>query len=327
MLHSEIRLGPGVYDNLDDEIYHGDCCEGPSISSTGVRQVLSDPAVYWEGSALNPEVKAKRAQEMAEARAKGEAPKKRHFDKGKAGHVMVLEPHRLQDSVSVVPAELLGANGSLSTKAAKAFAAEQSALGRSVLKPDEWEAICDVGDILTNSGWFLDLVDGYVPEQSHIWRDDVTGVYLKSRPDLTPPSADRFILDVKYTDVEDIDQWVKKSLVDFRLDIQAAFQMWGVEVSHGFQVPGVCYVVINPKKKRVALRTIRVANDVHRDMLTAARLDLRAGINRFADCWDRGVWPSPWDKAADMIPPDFRLRQIQKQVTESGAAFSAGYSA
>lgn len=44
----------GVWD-ISIERYHEQCCDGPSISSSGLRTIWSDsPAHYWATSALNP---------------------------------------------------------------------------------------------------------------------------------------------------------------------------------------------------------------------------------------------------------------------------------
>ncbi|MCR9276214.1 MULTISPECIES: PD-(D/E)XK nuclease-like domain-containing protein [unclassified Mameliella] len=319
----EILLGPGVYDDLPNDIYHGDCCEGPSISSSGLRVVRKDPAKFWDGCAMNPEVKARKEKEREDARSKGIVIPKRHFDRGSAAHVLTLEPEKITESVSVVPADLLGANGSLSTKAAKAFVAEQQALGRAVLKPEEWDMVCDMADALQSNAQAMDLMDGCTIEQSHIWKDTQTGMFIKSRPDMTPTEAHRWIVDYKTTDHEDIDVWVKKSLVDTRLDIQAALQMWGVYEATGYSIPGVAYLVQNTKTKRVAVRYLSKGSD----LLAAARQDLRDGLNAFARCWEDGHWPSPWDRIEEMVPPGFREREIEKQLSERAAIFPGEFAA
>lgn len=319
----EILLEAGVYDDLPDDIYHGDCCAGPSISSTGLRQMLGDPATYWSKSALNPDVKEAKRKEREEAKAAGIVIPKRYFDRGKAAHVLTLEPEKITGAVSVVPADILGSNGSLSTKAAKAFVAEQQALGRSVLKPDEWEMVCDMAEALQDDSYAMSLMDGCAVEQSHIWQDPQTGTYIKSRPDMTPPEEGRWIVDYKTTDIEDIDTWVRKSLVDVRLDIQAALQMWGVHEATGWSCPGVAYIVQNTKTKRVAVRLMPKGSD----MLAAARQDIRQALNMFAHCWAEGEWPSPWDQVEEMTPPDFRARAIERQLAERAPIFPGEFAA
>lgn len=287
----EIRLTSGIYDDLDDEIYHGDCCDGPSVSSTGLSMVMKDPAKYWDGSSLNIEVRGAKEKARLDAAKAGKVSAKRHFDRGKAAHILVLEPQKIVDAESVVPADILGANGSLGTNKARQFVGTQQARVRSVLKPDEWDTVCDMVESLGNHSYAMGLMEDFAIEQSHFWTNHKTGVYIKSRPDLPQPEEDRWIVDYKTTDAEDIDQWSKKSLCDFRLDMQAALQMWGVHEAHGFSYPGIAYLVQSTKTKRVAVRFLPKGSN----LLAAARLDLREVLNTFALCWADMIWPSPWD--------------------------------
>lgn len=323
------QVVPGVYDDLDDETYHGDCCPGPSLSSTSIRQVLKDPGDFWDQSILNPAVKAAKAEERARAEAEGTAPPPgtRKFNKGKAAHLLLLEPHRVEGCVAVIPDDILASNGALSTKAAKAFVAEQTDLGRTVLKEEEWQTICDMADALSADSRVMRLLSGCKLEQSHIWQDHETGVYIKSRPDICPQESGTFVIDYKTTDAADIDQWVNKSLCDFRLDMQAALQMWGAHESLGIETHGVCYIVQSVKTKRVALRYITNQTATGRDLLAVARQDLRAGINTFARCWSERKWPSYWSGMAEMFPPQRREREIEKQLTDIPPVFPGEYAA
>jgi hypothetical protein len=130
-------------------------------------------------------------------------------------------------------------------------------------------------------------------------------------------------VDYKTTDIEDIDQWVKKSLSDFRLDIQAALQMWGFHEATGMSAPGVAYIVQSTKTKRISIRYIRAGSD----MLAAARLDIREAVNIFAHCWDTSDWPSPWDEEAEMVPPPWRMREIERRLEETPAIFPGEFAA
>lgn len=47
---------PGIYPDIPAEDYHGtEICAGPSISASGLKQVLDCPAKYWWTSPLNPD--------------------------------------------------------------------------------------------------------------------------------------------------------------------------------------------------------------------------------------------------------------------------------
>lgn len=63
---------PGVYD-LSMAEYHGDCCDSPSVSSSGLRTIWSQsPAHYWYNSPYNPN--------------RPEPKERAHFSIGKAAH-------------------------------------------------------------------------------------------------------------------------------------------------------------------------------------------------------------------------------------------------
>jgi len=263
----------GVYD-IPMEVYHGDCCVGPSISNSGIKQILADPAEYWRKSALNPD--------------RVEQETKRHFNIGTSAHLLFLEPDTVNGLVSVVPSDILASNGAMSTKAAKEFKAKQEELGRTVITENEWK-------------------------QSLFWQDEETGVWLKTRPDTMPRESGRYIVDYKTTDFEDIASWERQATADTRLDIQAASQLWGCKAAAQIEAKGVLYIVQSKKPPhRVALRFIHAGSLLHE----IGRVDLRTGINSFAQCWETGEWPSPWDDVKELSPPDWRMRQIERQLEE-----------
>lgn len=323
----DTRLPAGVYDGLPNEVYHGDCCVGPSISSTGIRVCARDPFLYWQSSPLNPAV-AMREEEERIAREESELPpppasKFTRFAKGSAAHLMLLEPELVSQGIAVVDKSLLASNGALSTKAAKAFVQEQAEAGRVVLKPEEWGYICDMADALGSNSRVMKLLEGGAVEQSHIWQDAETGVYLKSRPDIMPASGGKWIVDYKTTDRDDIEGWERASTCDHRLDMQAALQMAGAYETCGMEPQGVVYIVQHVKTARIALRWFD--RDEHADIINAARLDLRRGINAFAHCWNSGNWDGPWEIETGITPPDFRERQILKQLEDNPTAFVGRY--
>lgn len=288
----------GVYD-IPMEVYHGDCCVGPSISNSGIKQILADPAEYWRKSALNPD------------RVKGES--KRHFNIGTSAHLLFLEPDTVNGLVSVVPSDILASNGAMSTKAAKEFKAKQEELGRTVITENEWNMVCDMADVLADNEIVARALAETDIEQSLFWRDEETGVWLKTRPDTMPRESGRYIVDYKTTDFEDIASWERQATADTRLDIQAASQLWGCKAAAGIEAKGVLYIVQSKKPPhRVALRFVHAGSLLHE----IGRVDLRTGINSFAHCWETGEWPSPWDDVKELNPPDWRMRQIERQLEE-----------
>lgn len=290
----------GHYD-LTNEEYHGDCCDGPSLSASSIKQLVSDPSEYWLNSPLNPDrVKPK---------------ENKAFNVGTAAHTMVLEPELLGETISVIPNDILASNGALSTKAAKAFVAEQTDLGRTVIKESEWQAVCDMADAISANQVVMRAMAGTLNEQSLIVKDEEAGIYIKSRPDQMPQESGRFIVDLKTTDRTGIDAWERSSMVDLRYDIQGGLMLWSLEKVLGIKPAGVMYVVVcKEPPHRVAVRTLRIASDTGRALLDNGWLDVKQGVATFLECWETGVWPSPWDSVTDIIPPDWHMRRIEKRL-------------
>lgn len=305
--HIDVKIDEaGAYD-LEMDVYHGDCCTGPSISNSSIKQLLADPSEYWRKSPLNPD----RVKEAS----------KRHFNIGTSAHLLLLEPDTVNGIISVIPNDLLASNGALSTKAAKEFKATQEDLGRVVITEAEWNMVCDMADVLSDNDYVTRALVDMDIEKSLIWPDEETGVFLKTRPDVMPRESGRYVVDYKTTDFEMIESWEKQATADVRLDIQAAMQMWGCEEAAGIEPRGVLYVVQCKKPPhRVALRFVHPRSILH----DAGRHDLRRGINIFAECWESGHWPSPWDQVKELTPPDWRLRQIERQLEDSSTGLPHG---
>jgi hypothetical protein len=110
---------------IDEAEYHGDPAPKPSLSSSLAKLLLDrSPLHAWTASPrLNPAWEP----EVSDV-----------FDVGRAAHRAVLG--RGGDYVAY-PEALLGANGAASTKAAKEWAEEQRAAGRTPLKREQVDAV------------------------------------------------------------------------------------------------------------------------------------------------------------------------------------------
>jgi hypothetical protein len=98
---------PGCY-LMPIEAYHSDCAAGPSISSSGLRQIEQEsPAHYWAQSYLNPD---REQEEDSEA-----------FILGRAAHHLLLGEGSFAQKFCVRPAEW----SDWRTKAAQQWRADQ----------------------------------------------------------------------------------------------------------------------------------------------------------------------------------------------------------
>lgn len=123
----------------------------------------------------------------------------RVMDLGDLAHAALLEPHRLATDYVAVPDELLATNGAMSTKDAKAFKATNEALGITVLKSNDFDAVTEmVKSVQAKLGPWLTAPAKI--EHAIYWTDESTGIRCKCRPDfLVVNDKACVVLDVKTT--------------------------------------------------------------------------------------------------------------------------------
>lgn len=194
---------PGVH-IMDEATYHGDPAPAPSLSSTLARLILAkSPLHAWTAHPrLNPQ---------------WEPVEKKTFDIGRAAHRAVLG--RGADFVAYPP-ELLASNGAASTKEAKAWAEEQRAEGRTVLKSDEVDQIGDMADAvqrqLAAMGIKLD------PARSEmVALAEIDGVWCRAMIDNAPADPRLPLYDLKTT-TDASPEALAKTIASYGYDVQAA---------------------------------------------------------------------------------------------------------
>lgn len=271
---------PGIYRGLPIETYHGDCCDGPSVSSSGLRTIWAEsPAAYWVGSPFNP------ARIEKESRA--------YFDLGQAAHLLLLGEGEFDKRFVVRPADF----PDYRTKAAREWRDAQIAAGRAVLTQDQVETIRGMAGALpwqqASSGWSVPesglanseiaraLLDGEV-EHSIIHRDGPTGVWVKTRPDAIP-RADRVIADLKTTAAP----IAEKAIWDHHYPMQGALVADALRAVTG--ETGHTFVLIFVSTSAPYTVTVREINQD--DLAIASRMN-RAALDTFARCMERREWPA-----------------------------------
>ena len=269
--HGEIITEPGIYD-MPNAWYHADCCDGPSISSTGLRTIYAQsPAHYWFKSALNPERDPEDDEEETEA-----------LRIGRAAHLLLLEPALFHAQVIARPPMF----DSWRTNAAKAWRAEKQLEGFTVLNPDEMQRIAGIANALRAHPLFAEgILDGDI-ERSLIWKDQKTGVWLKARPDAIPRGSNVFG-DLKC--VKDASDRALHRMVfwDRQYDMQMALGGIGMRILTGRRVEEHVLVAVESKKPHaIAVRPI------HEAAILEAEACLRFAVDRFARCWEEKRWPS-----------------------------------
>lgn len=278
----EIIEAPGVY-AMSLGWYHQSCCAGPSISSTGLRTIADPskgPAAYWTGSPLNLH-RIPREE-------------KAYFSLGHAAHTLILGEKGFAEHYAVLPEQF----PDFKTKAAQAWRDEQFAAGRTVLKPADIETIRGMAGLLPwqqpSSGWSvpesglansryvkLGLLEGEI-ERSLIYRDEVTGVWVKTRPDVLP-TASRIVADLKTTTSASPDKaiWDHGYHAQGALVREAMKRVLDADMDEFYLV----FVQATPPY-RVTIR------EIARIDLDTGTLQNRRALDTFARCLERKEWPA-----------------------------------
>ena len=178
---------PGIYD-MPIEAYHSDCCDGPSVSSSGLRTIdTKSLAHYWADSYLNPD------REPFEPTAS--------MILGSAAHHLLLGESGFAQKFALRPTEAPdGRAWNGNNLSCKKWVAERALEGKTVITLDQIERIKGMAASLARHPLVRDgLLNGHV-EKSMIVKDPETGIWLKSRPDAMPRlDAGDMVADLKTT--------------------------------------------------------------------------------------------------------------------------------
>lgn len=276
---------PGVYSHIPMIAYHSaDICDGPSISSSGLRTIFTDcPMAYWVESPLNPR---RLDQEDKEA-----------FILGRAAHHLVLGEHDFGRFFVARPEKLNGTLWNGNRTDCKEWLQHVTDQGLTSLTPAQIEAIRGMAGLLPwqkgleDSGLLNSAVvragalSGLV-EHSLFAKDKETGVWLKSRPDAIPLDSSEFN-DFKSTISVHYEK-LQRTLDDFRYDMQA--DLASVCLQQAADLKFTSYAFIFAMKKPPHAVEVVELKDVD---LEEARQDNRAALRTFAKCLETGRWPGP----------------------------------
>ena len=290
---------PGVYDMPADQ-YHGDPCDGPSLGSTGARELVNGCPASFRWKADNPEVKEE-------------------FDIGNATHLLVLEPDVFEAKTGRVPFD------DYRKKEAQASRDDIRASGRIPLLPRHLEQIEGMRASLAADPIAQFAFRETEIERSMFWRDPEFGFWCKTRPDALPKSR-RYLVDLKTSTSADPDDF-RRAVVNFGYHQQAAWYLDGVGHVLGARPERFAFVVV-AKTAPYLVSTC---------WLDEEAIGWGAKLNRyargvFAWCLEHGAWPSftpditqaptaftislpPWarrdleerDQAGEFVPPQERI--------------------
>lgn len=302
----------GAY-RLSMGLYHSQAvCPGPSISSSGLRRIVNDsPWHFWMSWEGNP----------------NRYPDKEPGDGlilGKAAHCLLLGDEVFDDLFIYVPAdaprkptqqqiEAYAAGRSTDIgKASVEFwtAFEAKAAGRHFLTDDQVKKIGYMAENLRRNPMAVEMLTGGMTEVSLIWQDEITGVWLKSRPDVIPDNgADAADLKTFAPQHSDIKVAVQKAITQNGYAVQMALAQIGAEQVFGVSATEFVLVFC----QTTAPYTVTPVR-LDEEALYLGRVLVRHGIDRFSRCLETGVWPMPVeDVLTYSIPPSLSGRLYEMQ--------------
>lgn len=272
---------PGLYRNVPLADYHrGDICDGPSISSSGLRLLWQKaPAYFWDKSPLNPLRDDSDDDNAA-------------FILGRAAHhVICREPGFAKHFVIHSDKSPDGKAWHGNNKSCKDWIKLQKAQGKTVLSPDQAETIRGMAaklglTPLVRKG----ILDGLI-EHSLFWRDKETGIWLKARPDIVPTASG------DYADL-------KTTTSVMHLDVQRAIDpefgfgyiMQGALVLEGalaLDMEVNSFSLVWVEKNRPFCTRVSTLDD--EDIARGAKCN-RVALRTFQSCFAAKSWPGPGDE-------------------------------
>lgn len=222
------------------------------------------------------------------------------FDLGGAVHDIVIEGRT--DRIRVIQAD------SWRTKEARDLRDAARADGMLPLLPDQAAAVLAMaGPALAAIGTSPDLIGlGELdPEQTFIWQDESTGAWLRCRPDWV--TRDRtIILSFKTTSASAEPEAFTRSLMNFGYDLQAAFEIAGVEAVCGTRVTHYIWVV-QEVQPPYAVSLVGMSPEMRHYGLS--RFDL--AVSRWADCLNNDRWPGYPTRICYVSPPAWAMAQLE----------------
>jgi len=256
--------------------YHGQPCDGPSISSSGLRTIWSQsPAHYYLTSPLNPN--------------REEEDERPHFTLGRAAHHLLLQGRKGFDEEYVTRPEKWK---DWRTDASKEWKAEQLKAGLTIITDGELENIAGMARSLAAHPLIkAGILDGQV-ERSMFWRDPETDVWCKSRPDAIPAASGMFS-DLKTT-VSVSTEALRRTIADYGYHQQGALVGEASRHVLGVEMESFSFVWVESKAPWCVRVTTLSAED-----LTRGGMQNAAALRQFAQATATNVWPGPGGDQSD----------------------------
>lgn len=279
---------PGIYPSIPLPIYHGDLCDGVSASHSSLERIFTkSPLHFWDKFYGNPDHEP---DDPTQA-----------MNLGRASHHLFLGERNFQKEYIRRPERYLGEKWQGNRTVCKDWVADKQKAGLTILTPEQIDSIARMKVALEHEPMIkAGLLSGRI-EQSFIWIDAETGIWMKARPDAVPSDGD--FADLKV--VADIsEEGLERSIAEYGYHRQGALILEGASKLMGlplkFRGPGegegMSHSLVFVESKRphaVEIVTLRPP-DLQRGMD-----ENRAARRLLRRCLDADHWPGPSGEQKD----------------------------
>lgn len=270
--------------------YHDQCTDGVSVSSTGIRKAaLQSPLAFWKTSDINP----KRYPPK---------PENESLILGKAAHCLILGDEVFAENFAYVPEDAprrptsvqianFERDGRWSPAAEEGgtwwAAFDAAAAGRSLLTAEQVTKIGYMAENLQALPEARDALIGDLTEISMIWQDEITGLWVKSRPDCIPSNGFDFG-DLKTFSPKggDLILSAMRSITDFGYTVQMAMAVEGSERVFGTTATRCALIFSQTTEPYEAIPIF-----LDEESIYWGRVLFRDGLNKIAHGLETMEWP------------------------------------
>ena len=278
---------PGVYE-LPMDVYHSQCCDGPSVSSSGLRTIENDSLKHFYATArgLNPD-----------------APEPEHkpsLDFGKAVHALLF------DDADEIARLVTSPYEAFRTNEAKAWRDEQHEAGRIIVTDDVLARIRGVHTALVDEPGCAELLTAGKPEQSMIWRDAETGIWLKSRPDRLP--SDAVLADLKTTKSARPSS-LERDIVNYGYHMQLGLAAMGMRALMDVTCTDAWLVFVESAAPH-DVTMVRLGDE----LMDFGERQCRRAIRSLADAIEADEWPGYAIGPRTAHGPDWFHKKMQNEI-------------
>lgn len=303
---------PGAYRDVPISVYHGpECCDTPSISSTGLKRMAGDkgartkgrtPRHFWESSSLNPNRKPTKDTDALRL--------------GRAFHDALLLPEVYERDYHFTPE---GFSRAAKVKMAEEIAAADAAIaaGLSTISASEAAIVAAMVAAMRADELIAPLLVDGEAEVTLVWKDKETGVMLRARPDWMLPDLS-VGMNMK-TDADASYDGFSKSIGKFGYAQSVALELDGYEAVFGEAPRKYLHPVVEKPAKESFEPGDFIATalwEMPFEDIERGRWLNRMAIQTFADCLSSGKWPGYTPEVELCGMPGY-LRHV---IDEGGAA-------